>query len=81
MCTICEHYGDDKEATEAGSLYDDAQTVKILLCRTHAVELFKNGQIKFLLNHAKILSSVLDSNHPKFIDLLQSNYKKNKYLL
>lgn len=81
MCTICEHYGIEKEATESEILFHENKQIKIALCRKHSIELFKKGQKKFLIKHHKILFNIIDSNHPKFIDLLQETYKNNLNLI
>lgn len=79
-CTICKHYGEETPAgqVERTQLYDDVGApVPIRLCRSHSVQLFKLGQKRFLLSHYKILVDLVDSNNPKFIDILEATCKKH----
>jgi len=78
-CTICKHYG-QKTATklERAQLFDEVGTpININLCRSHAVELFKNGQKKFLLSHYKILVDIISSDETKFLDILEKTIRGN----
>ena len=80
-CTICKHYGRPTELPEdleKEILYDDVGSpVKVNLCRTHSVELFKSGQKKFLVKHYKILVEIISSDEMKFLDLLEKTVKEN----
>jgi hypothetical protein len=80
-CTICKHYGEatsNPKTLERAQLFDESGTpLNIHLCRKHAVELFKNGQRKFLVEHYKILVDIISSDEMKFIDILQKTVKDN----
>ena len=80
-CVICRHYGqeeDDSNKYEMASIFDkNGKEVRIQLCSVHAVELFKNGQKKFLMGHYKILLEVMDSNDTDFLEILENTVKKN----
>ena len=80
-CTICKHYGlktAEPNKLEMEKLYDeDDNVVPVSLCRAHGVDLFKLGQKKFLINHYKILNGLIDSDEPKFIELLEKAYRSN----
>lgn len=80
-CTICKHYGvetPDEAVLERTQVFDETGTpVPILLCRSHSVELFKNGQKKFLLSHYKILVDLVGSDEMKFLEILEKTVKKN----
>lgn len=77
MCTICEHYGIKRESSENSILFHNEKEIKISLCTEHSVDLFKQGQKKFLISHHKILFNIIDSNNTKFIELLSETYKNN----
>lgn len=81
QCTICKHYGihseDDQELDKSQIFDENGTAVTLLLCRKHAVELFKEGQRKFLVNHHKILIDLVSSDEAKFIELLQKTVTKN----
>lgn len=80
-CTICKHHGLETaqpEKLEKEKLFDDDDSfVQILLCRKHSVDLFKMGQKKFLTEHYQILNEVVNSDEPKFIELLDKTYRAN----
>ena len=80
-CSICKHYGletGQPENLEQTKLFDEGdRVVMVLLCRRHAVDLFKMGQKKFLLQHYQILNEVINSDEPKFIELLEKTYRAN----
>ncbi len=80
-CTICKHYGertDSPRNLEKEQIYDEVGTpVNILLCRKHAVDLFKNGQKKFLIKHYKILVDIISSDEVKFLDILEKTVREN----
>jgi len=82
-CTICKHNGErssDLGELEAGFLYNDIDhpaTIRIRLCRSHSVELFKIGQKKFLLEYHSILHDLVNSDEMEFIKLLDRVVKKN----
>lgn len=80
-CTVCKHYGletSQPENLEQTKLFDDSdKVVTVLLCRKHSVDLFKMGQKKFLLDHYQILNEVINSDEPKFIELLEKTYRTN----
>ena len=79
-CTICKHYGNatPEGELERTQLYDDVGSpVKVNLCRSHSVQLFKLGQKKFLLSHYKILVDIMDSDEPKFLKVLEFTVKKH----
>lgn len=78
-CTICRHYAQETPSgeLERTNLYDEVGApVPIRLCRAHSVQLFRLGQKKFLLSHFKILVDLMDSNDPKFIDILEATCRK-----
>ena len=80
-CTVCKHYGletGQPEKLEHTKLFDEGdRVVNVLLCRKHSVDLFKQGQKKFLLDHYQILNEVINSDEPKFIELLEKTYRNN----
>ena len=80
-CTICKHYGertDIPDGLEKEQIYDEVGTpVNILLCRKHSVDLFKNGQKKFLVKHYKILVDIISSDEVKFLDILEKTVREN----
>ena len=80
-CTICKHYGrttDEPSKLEKNQIYDEVGTpVTILLCRNHAVELFKSGQKRFLTSHYKILVDIISSDETKFIEVLERTVREN----
>lgn len=80
-CTVCKHYGletGQPEKLEHTKLFDEGdRVVNVLLCRKHSVDLFKQGQKNFLLDHYQILNEVINSDEPKFIELLEKTYRNN----
>lgn len=80
-CTICKHYGERTDAPgklEKEQIFDEVGTpVNILLCRKHSVELFRNGQKKFLIKHYKILVDIISSDEVKFLDILERTVREN----
>ena len=79
-CTICKHYGNKtpEGELERTQLYDDVGApVPVKLCRSHSVQLFKNGQKKFLLSHYKILVDLMASDDPKFLGILEATIRKH----
>jgi hypothetical protein len=80
-CTICKHYGshdEDLKGLEMATIYDELGNKVILpLCREHSIDLFKQGQRKFLMSHYKILIDLVDTDNKKFIDVLRTTVKKN----
>lgn len=80
-CTICKHYGrptPDDAQLDRTQIYDETGTaVPIYLCKAHSVDLFKKGQKNFLLEHYKILVDLVDSDEPKFLEVLEKTIKKN----
>jgi hypothetical protein len=79
-CTICKHYGKAGAADqylERTQVYDETGApVGIYLCKSHSVELFKMGQRKFLLSHYRILVDLVDSDEPKFLEVLEKTVKR-----
>lgn len=84
-CTICKHYGKataEPDNLERTNLYDETGSpVAVNLCRSHSVQLFQSGQKKFLVAHYKILTELLASDEPKFLELLQKAAKSNPDLI
>lgn len=80
-CVICRHYGYEQDKStdyDRASLFNEnAKEVVIKLCKVHAIELFKIGQKKFLLNHYKILVDIVDSDDLNFLEILEETVKKN----
>lgn len=84
QCTICKHYGlatPSPNKVERVSLFDGEESISIMLCQAHSVEIFKSGQKKFLLAHHKILEEVVSSDSPKFLELLEKTFKENYHEL
>ena len=80
-CDICECYGRDKKRQEdvrCDKLFTSNVSIKITLCKAHSIELFKKGQIPFLLDHRDILNS--KSNDQKVTTMLSEVMKMNKVL-
>lgn len=80
-CTICKHYGEKTDANEdldKQVIFDEVGTpVTITLCRKHAVDLFKSGQRRFLVQHYKILVDIISSDEVKFLDILEKTVRNN----
>tara|TARA_Y100000748_G_C15452128_1_gene471381 strand:+ start:375 stop:701 length:327 start_codon:yes stop_codon:yes gene_type:complete len=80
-CTICKHYGirtENPDSLEKEQIYDEVGTpVTIMLCRKHSVDLFRNGQRKFLVQHYKILVDIISSDEVKFLDILERTVRDN----
>lgn len=82
-CTICKHLGkrtDEASGLEAGFLYNDLEhpaPVRVKLCRSHSVELFKLGQKKFLLNYKMILFDLVNSDEMEFVKILDRTVRRN----
>lgn len=87
VCTICKHLGvikDSEEEVEIGYLFDGlaiGTPVKIRLCRKHSVELFKQGQKKFLLEYRRILYDLVNSDEMEFIKILEKTVRNNLDLI
>lgn len=83
ICTICKHLGkevDSEEEVEIGYLFDgihSGSAVKIRLCRKHSVELFKQGQKRFLINQRDILFDLVNSDEMEFIKILEKTVRNN----
>jgi hypothetical protein len=81
-CVICKHYGDetpDPFKLEKTQIFDEiGNPLMILLCRAHAVELFKMGQRKFLMSHYKILVDIISSDETKFLEVLENTVRNNR---
>ena len=81
-CVICKHYGihiDSDTQLEKSNIFDeDGVAVPILLCRKHAIQLFKLGQKMFLVSHYRILVDLMDSDDTKFLEVLGDTVKKNQ---
>lgn len=80
-CTICKHYGDKTQRPEELDrqvIFDEVGTpVPINLCKRHAVDLFKMGQRRFLVQHYKILVDIISSDEVKFLDILEKTVQEN----
>lgn len=80
-CTICKHYGhatDQADELDKQVIFDEVGTpVPINLCKKHAVDLFKNGQRRFLVEHYKILIDIISSDEVKFLDILEKTVRDN----
>lgn len=80
-CTICKHYGEktyNSRELDRQMIFDEVGTpVPINLCKRHAVELFKNGQRRFLVQHYKILVDIVSSDEIKFLDILEKTVQEN----
>ncbi|MCO4755225.1 MAG: hypothetical protein KC478_12140 [Bacteriovoracaceae bacterium] len=80
-CTICKHYGKattEPQNLEKQNLFDDAgNPIPVNLCRSHSVQLFQMGQKKFLISNYKILTDLIASDDPKFLELLERTVRAN----
>lgn len=81
-CTVCKHLSLDASQIdlsklEPAELYYEEKSVRITLCRSHAAELFKVGQSRFLLNYVHILKDVINSDEPDFLDALYRELKNS----
>lgn len=80
-CTICKHYGEETtqpEELDKQLIFDEVGTaVPINLCKKHAVDLFKNGQRRFLVQHYKILVDIISTDEVKFLDILERTVREN----
>ena len=86
VCTICKHLGLDhhhEQQLDTGYLYDGvrARSIKLILCRSHAVELFRQGQKKFLISKRKILYDLVNSDEKDFIRILEKTVQQNTDLI
>jgi hypothetical protein len=84
VCTICKHLGihhHEQQQLDTGYLYDGvrARSVKLNLCRSHAVELFRQGQKKFLISKRKILYDLVNSDEKDFIRILEKTVQKHAH--
>jgi hypothetical protein len=83
-CTICKHLGKSSHSHEnldMGYLYNGQNTVfpvKVHLCRSHSVELFKRGQKRFLLNYRSIINDVVNSDEVEFLRILDKTVRLNE---
>ena len=81
QCTICKHYGEEtpqQDELDRQVIFDEVGTpVPINLCHTHSVDLFKNGQRRFLIKHYKILVDIISSDEVKFLDILEKTVREN----
>lgn len=85
FCVICKYNGifHFENSLDRAQLYDsDGGHITITLCKSHAVDLFKRGQKKFLLSHYRLLTidSLLDED-AGFTDLLERTVRKNYQLM
>ncbi len=80
-CTICKHYGKptvEPQSLERQNLFDEGgNPIGVSLCRSHSVQLFQMGQKKFLISHYKILTDLIASDDPKFLELLERTVRAN----
>lgn len=82
-CTICEHLGsDDTDDTnlcrEKVWCNKKQRNITLVLCRSHSVELFKNGMDYIGMKYApEILTNVVNTNDMDFIDLLHDAFHNN----
>jgi hypothetical protein len=79
-CIICKHYGTKTIGhLERAQLFDEmGSPLNVNLCRSHAVELFKAGQRKFLISHYRILEETISSDDTKFLEILEKTILNNK---
>lgn len=84
-CTICKHYGkptEDVKNLERTNLFDEGgNPVPVNLCRSHSVQLFQKGQKKFLISHYRILTDLIASDEPKFLEVLERTIRNNLDLI
>jgi len=82
-CVICKHKGIQHTSNlEHNRVFSKAgQPVKVLLCRSHAVELFQIGQKNFFNQHHDILFNVLESDEVQFLVILHDYIKEHPQIL
>lgn len=83
-CVICKHLdGKHLDVPHSGDLaYNhvyggDGSSVRVLLCRSHEVELFQNGQKRFFLQYYQILNDVISSDEAAFMRLFEKTVRAN----
>lgn len=78
-CVICKHKGISNSSNlDANRIYNKSGSpIKVLLCRSHAVELFQIGQKNFFLQHHKILFNILNSDEVEFLVVLHDTVKEH----
>lgn len=84
-CTLCEHLGKETTCTSLSREYiynkRTQKEVPLILCRTHSVELFKNGTVKMCVRYApEILSTIIGTSNREFINVLYDTFNENSHL-
>ncbi len=54
ICPICKYYGRITWGDQSDSLFNERNEVKIHLCYSHSVDLFKKGQANFILKYREV---------------------------
>lgn len=78
-CVICKHKGIQNSSNlDTNRIYGPSgQPVQVLLCRSHAVELFQMGQKNFFIHHHKILFNIINSDEVEFLVILHDTVKEH----
>lgn len=79
-CVICKHKGIQNTSNlETNKVFSKSgQSVRVLLCRSHAVELFQMGQKNFFNKHYDILFDVIESEEVQFLVILHDHVQQYK---
>lgn len=80
-CTVCKlkALSFTPRASEGSYIYKNDKEIRVNLCVSCSVSLFKKGQKKFLLDNYKILSNqFIDNDESAFIEVLLECVHKNK---
>lgn len=55
ICLVCQDQGRMNKGSYKETLFRSGRELDISLCYIHSLELFKNGQIKFLMKYSQVL--------------------------
>lgn len=78
-CVICKHMGNQfSSKLEQNTVYGHGdEPIRVILCRNHAVELFRCGQKRFFIRHYHILFDVLETQENAFLDVMYKTIKNS----
>jgi hypothetical protein len=54
LCPICKFHGRLKKGDSSGIIFQKGRDIRLSICYVHSVELFRKGQMEFLLNHKDV---------------------------
>lgn len=79
-CTICKFYdaANGNNVSDREMVFDESgNSIKVDLCRHHAVELFRMGQRKFFVNHSRIAQNIIGFDEDRLIGLMLRTASRN----